>query len=257
MSLIGVTYDECVAIVSLNDPRRRNIISLPLVDELESAFTSIEGNPAINAVVITGTGAAFCAGADLADLEAASNGNVDGLKRIYRGFMRVAECPLPTIAAVNGPAVGAGMNLALACDIRIAANSAVFDTRFMDLGLHPGGGHTWMLNRAVGWQAATAMLLLGQKLNGREAARRNLAWACVEDEELLETALSMAKRAKAFPRELLERTGQSLRHSSRENSHSGAVEFEYRHQIWSMGQPEFLAFLRKMQAQIADKSKGQ
>ena len=257
MSLISVAYEECTAIVTLNDSRRRNIISLPLVNELEAAFTAIESNPEVRAVVVTGSGSAFCAGADLADLEAASQGDVEGLKTVYRGFLRVAECPLPTIAAVNGPAVGAGMNLALSCDIRIAAHSAVFETRFMDLGLHPGGGHTWMLLRAVGWQASTAMLLLGQRLDGSEAASRGLAWVCVEDDELLEKSISLASRAQTFPRELMERTGQSLHHSAAGSGHKDTVDFEYEHQIWSMQQPEFLEFLHRMQAQIASKSKGQ
>jgi enoyl-CoA hydratase len=255
MSLIDVSLDESVAIVSLNDGRRRNIISMPLVDELEAALDDIEANEAINTVIITGNGPAFCAGADLADLEAASNGDTDGLKRIYQGFLRVANSPLPTIAAVNGPAVGAGMNLALACDVRIAAESAVFDTRFMDLGLHPGGGHTWMLNRAVGWQASMAMLLLGQKLTGQEAVQRSLAWTCTSDDELLATSIKIAKRAKSFPRELVERTVKSLRNSVSGNDHRQAVDFEYEHQIWSMHQPEFLSFLHDMQSRISGKAK--
>ena len=78
--------------------------------------------------------------------------------------------PLPTVAAVNGPAVGAGMNLALACDVRIAGASARFDTRFLRIGLHPGGGHAWMLDRAVGPQAAAAMVLFGARLDGARAA---------------------------------------------------------------------------------------
>ena len=89
---------------------------------------------------------------------------------IYEGFLRVLRSPLPTIAAVNGPAVGAGMNLALACDVRLAGASARFDTRFVKIGLHPGGGHVWMLERAVGPQAAAAMVLFG--VPGRRRPRR-------------------------------------------------------------------------------------
>jgi enoyl-CoA hydratase len=125
----------------------------------------------------------------------------------------------------------------------------------MDLALHPGGGHTWMLNRAVGWQAAMAMLLLGQKLSGEEAARRNLAWACFADDALLSSTIEIAKRAKFFPRELVQRTVESLRNSVRENNHKQAVDFEYEHQIWSMHQPEFLTFLHNMQSKIAGKKK--
>lgn len=253
MNLINVTLDESVAIVTLNDRRRRNIISLPLVDELEAAFSSIEANDEIKAVIVTGNGPAFCAGADLADLEAASKGDTEGLRRIYQGFLRVAECPLPTIAAVNGPAVGAGMNLALACDVRIAAESAKFDTRFMDLALHPGGGHTWMLNRAVGWQTSTAMLLLGQPLSGEEAVKRNLAWTCVADDDLLSETIKIAKRASKFPRKLIERVTSSMHNSAGGSDHRQALEFEYDHQIWSMNQDEFHTFLHNMQTKISSK----
>src|SRR4029453_11341326 len=86
---------------------------------------------------------------------------------IYEGFLRVGRSPLPTIAAVNGAAVGAGVNLALACDVILAGESARFDTRFIDLGLHPGGGHTWMLQRRIGSQAAAALVLFGRVLDGR------------------------------------------------------------------------------------------
>src|SRR4029077_8614069 len=119
----------------------------------------VEADEGIGAVVVTGTPPAFCAGANLGNL--GSTGG-PGLRSIYEGFLRVARSPLPTIAAVNGAAVGAGVNLALVCDVRVAAKRAKFITRFMDLGLHPGGGHTWMLERAVDHQAATAMVLLGE-----------------------------------------------------------------------------------------------
>jgi enoyl-CoA hydratase len=91
--------------------------------------------------------------------------------------MDVAMSPLPTLAAVNGPAVGAGFNLALACDMRIASDTASFDTRFLNLGLHPGGGHAWMLLRAVSWAHASRLLLAGQSVDAHEAYRIGLVEA--------------------------------------------------------------------------------
>ena len=124
--------------------------------------------------MITGEPPAFCSGADVAALGSLSEQKHDGERRaigsIYEGFLRVLRSSLPTVAAVNGPAVGAGLNLALACDVRLAGESARFDTRFLRIGLHPGGGHTWMLDRAVGPQAAAAMVLFGAPVDG--AARR-------------------------------------------------------------------------------------
>src|SRR5690606_25054318 len=142
-----------------------------LVDEIVAAFDAIEGDDGVGAVVVTGAPPAFCAGAALGDLDGTQR---EGLRRIYEGFLRVARSPLPTIAAVNGAAVGAGMNLALACDVRVAGARARFDTRFLQLGIHPGGGHTWMLQRAVGLQAAAAMVLFGEVLDGAEAERIGL-----------------------------------------------------------------------------------
>ena len=116
-----------------------------------SAAAAVEAAEAeAHAVVVTGAGKAFCAGADLSALGAAAR---EGLERIYAGFMAVGRCALPTIAAVNGAAVGAGLNLALAADVRIAGPHALFDPRFQKLGIHPGGGATWMLQRAVGRRA--------------------------------------------------------------------------------------------------------
>ena len=141
--------------------------------------------------MVTGAGCAFCAGADLGNLQTATR---ESLGNVYEGFLRVARSPLPTLAAVNGAAVGAGMNLALGCDVRIASTRARFDTRFLQIGLHPGGGHTWMQLRTVGLQAAMAAVVFGQVLDGAEAERVGLVYRCVADDELLEQAQAFAAR---------------------------------------------------------------
>ncbi len=132
-----------VAVVTLDDPSRRNALSLQLSADLASTIEALVEDPEVGAVVVTGDGPAFCAGADLTQLGDSAR---EGLLAIYEGFLAVARCPLPTIAAVNGPAVGAGMNLALACDVRLAGESARFDTRFLQLDLRDPSGqgtHTW------------------------------------------------------------------------------------------------------------------
>ena len=145
---------------------------------LRAAVDAAEANPDVHAVIVTGAGKAFCAGADLTALGAATE---DGLRVIYDGFLAVAECTLPTIAAVNGPAVGAGLNLALAADVRIAGPGALFDPRFQKLGIHPGGGATWMLQRAVGPQVARASLLFGMRFDAERAVRHGLALEVADD----------------------------------------------------------------------------
>jgi enoyl-CoA hydratase len=236
-----------VAVVTLDDPQRRNALNLELCGELAATMDELEGDDGVGAVVITGAAPAFCAGADLTQLGASRR---DGLLAIYEGFLRVANSPLPTIAAVNGPAVGAGMNLALAADVRLAGRSARFDTRFRDLGIHPGGGHTWMLRRIVGPQAAMAMVVFGERLDGEQAERIGLAWRCVEDDELLAASIEMAARAADGPPELTRRIKATIRDVADIDAHADAVERELGDQLWSMDQPAFAERLAQLQARI-------
>lgn len=239
---------EGVGVVTLAAPHRRNAFDLAMCDEIVATLAALEGDGTVGALVVTGEGTAFCAGADLSQL---GDSERDGLLAIYEGFLRFARSPLPTIAAVNGAAVGAGMNLALACDVRLAAESARFDTRFIQLGIHPGGGHTWMLRSAVGPQAAAAMVLFGEVLSGAEAVSQGLAWRCVPDEELLPIALELAGRAAAAPRELVVRAKATLSDVARIADHDTAVQRELVDQLWSVTQPAFTERLAALRAKIA------
>jgi enoyl-CoA hydratase len=242
-----------VAVVALNDPDRRNILSPTLVDAVATAFDELEADDAVGAVVLTGAGRAFCAGADLSDLgaggQAAEAHRAEALKRIYSGFIRVARSPLPTVAAVNGPAVGAGMNLALACDVRLVARSGRFDTRFLRLNIHPGGGHMWMLQRAIGPQAAAALVLFGRVADAAEAVRLGLALEAVDDDALLDRAVELATPAAAAPRNLIERMKRELALPAAE--HEAALDRELEAQVWSMGQPAFADQLAALQRTIS------
>jgi len=160
---------------------------------------------------------------------------------------------LPTIAAVNGAAVGAGMNLALGCDVRIAARRAKFDTRFLQLGIHPGGGHTWMLRRIVGPQAAMAAVLFGEILDGAEAERVGLAYKCVDDDKLLETAHALGARAASAPRELVIEAKKTIAAMANVVTHTEAVAAELVPQLWSTRQPWFAQRLAALQAKISKK----
>jgi enoyl-CoA hydratase len=237
-----------VALVTLDAPGRRNALSLGLVDEIVAAFDAIDADPDVGAVVVTGTPPAFCAGADLSHLGSSQR---QGLSRIYEGFLRVGRSPLPTIAAVNGAAVGAGVNLALACDVILAGESARFDTRFIDLGLHPGGGHTWMLQRRIGSQAASALVLFGRVLDGRQAERARLAWSCVPDDELLPLAMEMASAAAGAPRDLVERIKQTMHDVLPLSDAAAAVERELDPQVWSINQPAFQERLAALRQRIS------
>ena len=203
MEHVQVETNDGVAVVTLVDVERRNAMSAPMVEEIVATFDTLESDGETAAVVITGEPPAFCSGADVSKLAALAEAETDAERRaitsIYEGFLRVLRSPLPTIAAVNGAAVGAGMNLALACDVRLAAASARFDTRFVKIGLHPGGGHIWMLERAIGPQAAAAMVLFGVPVDGARAAEIGLAWSCHPDDELLDAARTLARPAPPAP----------------------------------------------------------
>jgi enoyl-CoA hydratase len=242
-----------VAVVTLEDPERRNALDLALCDELVATFDAVEARDDVGAVVVTGAPPAFCAGADLSHLGASGAGDGDaraGLLAVYEGFLRVGRCPLPTVAAVNGAAVGAGMNLALACDLRLAGRRARFDTRFLQLGLHPGGGHTWMFRRVAGVQATMAAVLFGEVLDGEAAEAAGLAWRCVEDDDLLPAARELAGRAAAAPPELVRRAKATILDMAEIGDHGAAVERELTDQVWSIRQPAFQERLAALQARI-------
>lgn len=250
MALRTERHDRVLVLV-LDDPQRRNALSRELVAEIVDACDQAEADPGVGALVVTGTPPAFCSGADVSSLAALgtggdgesgdghSPGRGDALLGIYEGFLRVHRSRLPTVAAVNGPAVGAGFNLALACDVRIAGESGRFDARFLTLGLHPGGGHTWLLERAVGPQAAAAMVLFGEAVGGRRAEQINLAWSCVPDDELLTRAVELAARAAEVPVELAATAKATLRRAPWVSSFDDAVAGELEAQVWSATQGFF------------------
>jgi enoyl-CoA hydratase len=245
---VKVEREGAVAVLSLNAPERRNALDLGMVDDIRSALDDLEADAGVGALVVTGEPPAFCAGADLSHL---GESRRTGLLEIYEGFLRVGRSPLPTIAAVNGAAVGAGMNLALVCDVRLAARSARFDTRFLQLGIHPGGGHTWMLHNITGPQTTAAALLFGEVIEGPDAERVGLVWRCVDDDDLRKTAVEMATRVADAPPGLVQRVKATMAGAPQIADHGTAVERELVDQVWSIGQPAFAERLAAMQQKIS------
>ena len=247
MTLVLTEQTDGVGVLTLNNPEERNTMTAPMVAEIVAAMDAFEADESVGAVVVTGAGSAFCAGANLGNLEQATR---ESLANVYEGFLRIARSPLPTLAAVNGPAVGAGMNLALGCDVRLAAASARFDTRFLQIGLHPGGGHTWMQRRIVGPQATMATVVFGQVVDGAEAERIGLAYRCVPDDELLEAARRFAAGAASAPRQLAIVAKQTIQDMAGVASHTDAVARELEPQLWTVRQPWFAERIAALQAKI-------
>jgi enoyl-CoA hydratase len=242
MDHVRVAEADGVATITLVDVKRRNAMTAAMVEEIVATFDALEASDSVGAVVITGEPPAFCSGADVGSLGALAAGEA-GERRsvvsIYEGFLRVLRSSLPTVAAVNGPAVGAGMNLALVCDVRLAATSARFEARFLKIGLHPGGGHTWLLERTVGPQAAAAIVLFNEPIDGARAADIGLVWKCVPDEQLLEDAHAFAAAAARVPAPLSARAKQTLRQVPWQPDFAAALATEVEHQAWSLGQGWF------------------
>lgn len=238
-------------VFTLNQGARRNVLSAALVDALSAAYDDAEADPSVQAVVLTGAGPAFCAGAELSVLRAAAESNFDVVRKVYEGFLRVLHSPLPTIAAVNGPAVGAGFNLTLACDVRLAGRSASFDTRFAKLRLHPGGGHAFLLARAVGTQQAMLATAFGEVWNAEQAREARLVAAVHDDAALLEAAIALARRLDGQESVFTRRVVATVRSALSIPTHEEALAQETEAQAWSTSRPAFLEGLAAMEKRIA------
>lgn len=239
------------AIVTLNDPDRRNVFTLAMSARIQELFDELEADESINSVIISGAGKGFCSGGHLDEL--LENPGPEGMRRIYAGFVRIANSRLATIAAVNGAAVGAGMNALLVCDVVIAGESAKFDSRFLQIGLGPGGGHTWRLKNKTDLQTTKAMVLFGEVLDGRRAAEVGLAWTCVADDQLLATAEEMAAKAAKAPREVLMRTKDTIARSVAITDSDASIDNELDTQVWSMSQPVFVDMVSSLKSKISSK----
>ena len=251
METVLVDRKDGYAIITLNDPDRRNVFTLDMSARVSDALDELEADESMSAVVITGAGKGFCSGGHLDELLA--NPGHDGLRKVYAGFIRMAESRLATIAAVNGAAVGAGMNAVLCCDLVVAAESAKFDSRFLQIGIGPGGGHTWRLRNKTDLQTVKAMVLFSEVLDGARAAEVGLAWQCVPDGDLLATAESLAAKAASAPRELLMRTKDTIERTEGIETGEQAVDNELDTQVWSMGEPAFNDMVANLKARMAKK----
>jgi enoyl-CoA hydratase len=204
-----------VVTITLDSPERRNALDEELSAQLRQAVAGVAADPGARCVVLTGKGRAFCSGADLGEFRSQDVGGVlprrEMLGAYYRTFLDVRDLAVPTIAAVNGPAIGAGLNLALVCDLRIAGASARFGATFVRLGIHPGGGATYMLTRLLGPARAAEMLLSGELVDGPRALEMGLVNRLVEDAELASSAASLAATIAANAPRAVRATKRALR----------------------------------------------
>ncbi len=196
--------DAGVAEITLNRPDKLNAFNEEMHRALARCLDTVAADPGLRAVLLTGAGRGFCAGQDLGDRAAGEDGEPPDLGRTLETFYnplvrRLRRLDRPVVCAVNGVAAGAGANLALACDIVLAARSASFIQAFCRIGLVPDSGGTWFLPRLVGDARARGLALLGDKLPAEQAAAWGLVWRVVEDGELMSEARALARRLADAP----------------------------------------------------------
>jgi enoyl-CoA hydratase len=235
-----VTREGAIARVTLSNPRRRNALTLEMSAAIEAFCDETEADGSIGAVLVDGAGGYFSSGADTrllasSSADPASPEAVASLSALYRCFTRVGSLPVLTVSLVEGGAVGAGLNLALATDLLLVTPDAVLDSGFLARGIHPGGGHLTLLGRRIGYQQTVAMAMLGQAMSGTEAVRYGLAYAAYPAAELLPATMELLALAGKDP-ELSRKTKQSLtlELGAGPVSWPAAVEIERGTQMWSL-----------------------
>ena len=245
---------DAVAVVTLNRPDALNALNPAVGREFRAAFSEARERGA-RALVLTGAGRAFCAGGDLREMRrlAEKEGRLEAffdepLSLIHGCIRVIRETPLPVIAAVNGVAVGGGCNLALACDLVLAAESAQFGQAFIKIGLTPDCGGTFILPRLVGLKRAAELLMTGDTVDARRAAEWGMINRVVADQELMTEALALAERLASAPTAALGRIKELLDESAA-NDYNAQLDAEHKAQIQSGQTKDFregvAAFLEK------------
>jgi 2-(1,2-epoxy-1,2-dihydrophenyl)acetyl-CoA isomerase len=205
MSDLLEAIENGVAWLTLNRPERLNALSAEMTGGLTDALNRFATDRAVGCVVITGAGRGWCAGGDVKSMEARGRDQtvedrVDGLRHAHQLPLLMRNCPKPIIAMINGPVAGAGLGLALACDLRVAGKSARFGTAFVRIGYSGDYGGTWSLTRLVGTAKARELYLLGDVIAADEAYRLGMVNRLVDDEKLRDETMALARRLADGPR---------------------------------------------------------
>ncbi len=242
-----------VGLITLNRPAQLNALTIQVAHEFRSAFSEARETGA-RAIILTGAGRAFCSGGDVREMQRmAEEGNVgaffeEPLKLLHECVILIRRTPLPVIAAVNGVASGGGCNLALACDLVIAAESARFNQAFIKIGLTPDCGGTYLLPRLVGLHRAAELMMTGGMVDGSTAYKMGMINRVVADDALMSEALAMAERLAQAPTASIGRI-KWLLDSSATNDFAAQLELEHKAQVQSGQSQDFkegvAAFLEK------------
>jgi enoyl-CoA hydratase len=238
MGEVSLTVAAGVAVITLRNYARRNALDPAMHAALGEIFTEVNGNAEVGAAVILGENGFFCSGSDTGSWgpagPPASDPGFERTSSVYQTFLEFGQLAPVTIAAVRGAAIGAGLNLALAADMRVVAADAVLKGGFRDVGIHPGGGFFTLTGRLAGRQTAALLGVIGEPVTGAQAVTLGLAWEALDDAQVEERAMALATKAAEDPT-LSRRAIASLR---AELGPPGvpwpaAVEIERGVQMWS------------------------
>lgn len=224
------TIEQGVATLTLNRPAQLNSFNAQMHKEVREALKQVRQNAEVRCLLITGSGRGFCAGQDLGDRNVAPGAAMpdlgESVEKNYNPLIRaLRDLPMPVVCAVNGVAAGAGANIALASDIVLAAKSASFIQAFCKIGLIPDSGGTWTLPRAVGMARAKALTMLGDRVSAEQAEQWGMIWRCVEDADLQDEALKLARHLATQPTYGLALIKRGL-HASASNSFDEQLDME-------------------------------
>ncbi|MBM0126195.1 enoyl-CoA hydratase-related protein [Pimelobacter simplex] len=239
MATVDLAVSAGIATLTFNNPDRKNAITQEMAGQAVDHCAAITEDASIGAVIVRGEGDYFCSGADTRSLAAASRNPaapeaVATISRVYEVFGQIECLPVPTVAVVTGGVVGAGMNLAMAADVLLTTEDAIFDSGFLERRIHPGGGHIGLLGRSVGRPAAAAMVLLGQPLTGRRIHELGWAHECAPRDDLDRIARELVATAAQDPA-LVRRIKASLQlELGATVSWAQSLEIERGAQMWSM-----------------------
>lgn len=216
MSSVILEIRENIGFITLNRPDKFNAFNREMALLMQSHLDTCEKDQAVRCVMITGAGKAFSSGQDLAELTGPEPMGIDKiLSEHYNPIVsRIRKTQKPVVAAVNGVAAGAGANIALCCDVVLASRSASFIQAFSKIGLIPDSGGTYFLPRLVGWQKASAIMMLADKIPATEAERIGMVYRCIEDEQFISEAQTVAKTLSLMPTRGLALTKLALNASS-------------------------------------------